>query len=91
MEPMPPMTMHQHQDQDVFAHAQLRQVIGPSSAPATAASIAPGTNTPETTAARAPISVAICRLGAPAYRTPAPARVTNQYRPTSPNTMIIKR
>ncbi|MNI70752.1 hypothetical protein D3C73_1265820 [compost metagenome] len=71
-------------------------VIGPSSAPATAASIAPSTNTPRNNSGtRTPISVAICRLDAPARTsTPARVRVTNQYRPAAaatPNTMIIKR
>ncbi|CFV98624.1 Uncharacterised protein [Bordetella pertussis] len=71
-------------------------VTGPSNAPATAASIAPSTNTPRNSkGTRTPIRVAIWRLEAPARTsTPARVRVTNQYRPAaaaSPNTMIISR
>ncbi|KAG1239265.1 hypothetical protein G6F68_018675 [Rhizopus microsporus] len=71
-------------------------VIGPSRAPATAASMAPSTKTPRNNSGtRTPISVAIWRLEAPARTsTPARVRVTNQYSPAAaatPNTMIIRR
>ncbi len=72
------------------------EVIGPSRAPATAASMAPSANTPRNSiGTRTPISVAIWRLDAPARtRTPARVRVTNQYSPAAaatPNTMIMRR
>ncbi|MNV60127.1 hypothetical protein D3C71_1525810 [compost metagenome] len=97
IEPMPPMTMHTSTRIRISSPMPTcTEVIGPSSAPATAASMAPSTNTPRNSrGTRTPIKVAIWRLEAPARTsTPARVRVTNQYRPAAaatPNTMIIRR
>src|SRR5260370_1167179 len=67
MEPMPPMTMHTSTRIRMSSPMPTcTEVMGPSSAPATAASMAPSVNTPRNSSGtRTPISVAIWRLEAP--------------------------
>ena len=97
IEPMPPMTIQTSTRIRISSPMPTcTEVIGPSSAPATAASMAPSANTPRNNSGtRTPISVAICRLDAPARTsTPARVRVTNQYRPSAaatPKAMIMRR
>ena len=69
------------------------EVIGPSSAPATAASMAPSANTPRNSSAHAHQRghLPVGRAGA---QHPARVRVTNQYRPSAaatPKAMIMRR
>ena len=96
IEPMPPMTIQTSTRIRISSPMPTcTEVIGPSSAPATAASMAPSANTPRNSSGtRTPISVAICRLDAPARTSTGGVRVTNQYRPSAaatPKAMIMRR